>query len=265
MAKIRETKTASKSTTDSAPAPATPATTSEAPAVPAAIAAAPAPTQIAISPPVPGETVPTPPGGYTPADLAEYRGLLPKGSQLTALPDVIKELRRFTDYAEVFGKTAPPLPWVLQTFDAANQWSQMHVKNQTWDEYTRTQEAMAWKDVHFAMQRMQPALELAVKGDATVGTQNPALVRFFGAASVIAQKAVSTKKANQKKTENGELPTSGKVGKQRQKAAAKAALAEKNAAAQTAGNAVVSSTTPVATPPAATNGVAGSANGAAHS
>jgi len=126
MAKIRETKTASKSTTDSAPAPATPATTSEAPAVPAAIAAAPAPTQIAISPPVPGETVPTPPGGYTPADLAEYRGLLPKGSQLTALPDVIKELRRFTDYAEVFGKTAPPLPWVLQTFHAIASWVRVY-------------------------------------------------------------------------------------------------------------------------------------------
>ena len=82
----------------------------------------------------------------------------------------------------------------MQTFDAANQWSQMRVKNLAWDAHTRSQEAMAWRDDHSATERMQPALELAVK------------------------------KANKKKEAEGELATSGEVGKRRQRSAERAAL-----------------------------------------
>ncbi len=44
------------------------------------------------------------------------------------MPDVLAELARFTEYASIFGKTAPPLEYVVQTATAASQWSATCVK-----------------------------------------------------------------------------------------------------------------------------------------
>ena len=145
------------------------------------------------------------------------------------MPGVLKELTRFEDYAGVFGKTAPPLPAVMQTFQAASEWSATRAKAAAFDAYARDQEGMAWRDVHTFMDRMQPAFELAAQGDSTVGTQNPMLSRLFGAQKLIAQKALTTRKANDKLRAEGKLPSKGQVGKRRKKAAANAALEEQEA------------------------------------
>ncbi len=199
---------------------------------------------------------PTPPDGYTATDPTATRGVQPKSAQLAVMPEVIKELLRFTDYAEVFGKTAPPLASVLQTFQAAAQWSAMRVKSDTWEAFTRSQEGMSWRDVYAFMERMQPAFELAVQGDSSVGTLYPMIARLFGAQKLIAQKAVATKKANKKLAAEGKLPVKGAVGKRRKKAAANAAL-EERAAAVTAVTAPATS--------AETNGVSAATAAAAAS
>ncbi len=165
-----------------------------------------------------------PPEGFVPTDATAYRGVMPTTAQLAVMPGVVKELLRFTDYLIVFGKTAPPLAIVLQTFSAAMQWSQMRAKTDAWDVFCHAQEGMSWRDVHLLMEKLQPAFELAASADASVTADNPMLARLFGAAKLAARKGVVTKKANAKAKAEGKLPVSGKVGKARKKTAANAAL-----------------------------------------
>ncbi len=187
-----------------------------------------------VEPPPAGATIPPVPHGFIAAANGTFRGVLPKTAQLSVVGAVVAELKRFTDYVEVFGKTSAPLPTVMQTFDAASQWSAMRKQAAAWDAYCRTQEGNAWQDVRKYADRMQAAFELAASGDATVGARYPALARFFAAGKVSAQKAVLTRKANLKLEAEGKLPFKGGVGKRRKRAAADQALDEKLAAEHTA-------------------------------
>jgi hypothetical protein len=101
--------------------------------------------------PPPITAVPTPPEGFTNANPIDYRAMLPRNLELATMPDVLTELRRFADYAAVFGKTAPGLEFVEQTFTAATEWTEMRVKNEEWDRFSRTQEGAAWSDVRRIM------------------------------------------------------------------------------------------------------------------
>ncbi len=147
-----------------------------------------------IKPPPADANIPVPPEGVTNANGVYYRAALPKQLELAAMPDVLEELARFSDYTGVFGKTAPPLAYVTQTFTAASEWSAMRVKTQAWDKFSGTQEGAAWTDARQIMLAMGPALALAAKTDATIARQFPALIRLFGAKSVIAKRGVATRK-----------------------------------------------------------------------
>lgn len=178
-----------------------------------------------------GATASSPPEGVLAPRGSAYGGVAPKTAELAVLPDVVRELNRFADYVGVFGKTAPPLALVAQTFDAGAKWSAMRANASAWEQYYRAQEAMAWEDIRKLTVRLQHAFKLATEGDATIGTDNPALARFFGTATIRAQKAAVTRKANEKLIQEGKLPTKGGVGKRRKRAAADQLLAEKLAAA----------------------------------
>ena len=82
-------------------------------------------TVLYVNPPPPDGAIPVPPHGVQNANRVDYRALLPKNLELSTMPDVLGDLARFTEYTSVFGKTAPPLTFVEQTFDAATKWSAM--------------------------------------------------------------------------------------------------------------------------------------------
>jgi hypothetical protein len=185
---------------------------------------------IFINPPPATAEIPAPPDGFTATDGSEYRGVLPKATQLAVLGGAVQELGRFADYAQVFGRAAPSIDSMVQSFDAANQWSLMRVRTITWEGYCLQQEGLAWIDVRRLMDKIQPLFELAIASDASVGTQFPMLVKLFGAQRVIAQKAAATRKANLKAVAEGKAPVKGQVGKRRQRAAQKAALIAAEAA-----------------------------------
>jgi hypothetical protein len=195
------------------------------------------------------------PPSFVPVDMKYYSGILPKAAQLAVMAGAVQELKNFTDFIGVFGKTAPPQASVLQAFDIAAQWSSLHSKMTAYELFCASQEALSWKEVHDYMARLQPAFELAVKSDATVATEHPSLTRLFGAAKEIAAKGVATKKANKQLEAEGKPPIKGKAGKRRKTAAA-------NALFEAATKGQTQSTAPAA--PAAANGVT-AATGAATS
>jgi hypothetical protein len=199
-------------------------------------------TTIYVNPPPANATIPVPPAGSKNANRVDYRAMLPNSLELSTMPDVVAELARFTEYAAVFGKTAPALTFVEQTFDAATQWSANRVRTEAWDLYARSQEGASWSDVRSIIATLSPAFQLAVRSDATLARQFPAMVRLFDAKKVIAARGVATRKANKKAIAEGKPPTHGAVGKKAAKRAAKAALASAGAAAPGTASAVPAAT-----------------------
>ncbi len=127
---------------------------------------------------------------------------------------------------------------------------------QAWLKYSRMQEVAAWVSVRALITRLKPAFALAVTGDPSVGEENPSLKQLFGVRNAIAQRAVSTRRANAANEANGDPQFSGAIGKRRKKKAANAALAAQEAAnaalaAQEAANAA-SGAAPAAAPVATT-------------
>jgi hypothetical protein len=253
------------------PAAVTPAPVAPPAATPAPVAQPPASVAsiVFIKPPPADANIPTPPEGATNANGVDYRAALPKKLELSAMPDVVAELQRFANYTEIFGKTAPPLEYVLQTAIAAAEWSAMRVLTEAWDAYSRTQEGASWADFRIIMEAMSPALDLAVKTDGTVSRQYPAIVRLFDAKRVIAKRGVVTRQVNKQNVAKGKAPTRGKEA--RAISRAKAAAAKVGATLTLPGAPAPSAPPP---PPAPVADVApapapapanGATNGASHS
>jgi hypothetical protein len=154
----------------------------------------------------------------------DFRGLLPLTPELIALPLAIKDIAKFTNYDQVMGSKAPSLAQVTAAFAITNGWSETRTRADAWDQYARAQEGLSWTQLRRLISRMRPAFVLAVQADPALGVGLPVLSALLEAKKGIAQKGVSTKKANKKAVAEGKAPTHGKVGKASQKKAAKAAL-----------------------------------------
>jgi hypothetical protein len=203
-----------------APAPSTPvAASAPAPATP------PEDAKTFIAPPPADAKIPSVPDGFEPTTGASYRGIQPRTAELVALPLALRDLQRFANYSSVIGATAPPLAEVENTFDVTSQWSTMRKASSAWDAYCRDQEGIAWRSMRAMMGRLKPAFDLATKTNPSIGTSYAGLGALLDAKTVSAQKAAATKKKNKQSIAEGKEPTHGEVGKTRQKAAAKAALA----------------------------------------
>jgi len=260
------------STTEAATDTSNQAATPVAPSVSTAGATASASSIIFINPPPALSTIPAVPDGSQNTNRHDYVASLPRNLELAAMPDVIAELQRFTDYVTVFGKTAPPLAFVLQTATAAGGWSATRVKSATWDQYARSQEGVAWSDFRTIMDSLRPALALAVTTDGAIARTYPSLVRLFGAKSVIAQRGATTRAANRAAEAAGKPPVRGKLAKKarRLKSAAATLAAAGESVVLPPGSGVQVSIAPSApavstpAPTAPVTAVTGT-NGAAHS
>jgi hypothetical protein len=204
------------------PAPIATAATTPAPATPAAPTAP-------IAPPPTDANIPSVPDGFEPTNGTNYRGMQPQKAELVALPLAIRDLGNFASYATVIGTTAPPVDEVLSTFEVANEWSTMRNASSAWDQYSRDQEGIAWTIMRSMMDRLKPAFVLAAKTNPSIATKYAGLATLLGAKTVSAQKAAATKKKNKQDEAEGKTATHGQVGKAREKAAAKEALAQQNA------------------------------------
>jgi hypothetical protein len=210
--------------------------------------------------PPPTVKVPSPPDNYDPNASASYVAAQPKKAELATISSAVEELGKFADYAQVFGKTAPPVAHLVQTLQAAAGWSALLVASTLWVGYVRAGSAAAWQDARGLIEGLKAPFNLAVAQDPALASAFPALTRLLGVAKAISLKGASTRKANAKDVAEGKLPTHGKVGKKRKKEAAVASPAAAPIATRPTTPAAVPAAPVTATPapaaPAVTNGAA---------
>jgi hypothetical protein len=222
--------------------------------------------------------IPSPPAGFIPPNGDDYRGAMPKKSELVVLEDAVTELQNSKDFTAIFGRTLPSVAMIIGLFNGGAQWSSTRAKASAFDAYCRAQEGLVWIDVRSLMAKIKPVFEQAVIADSSLAGEFPSLGRLLAAQRAIAQRVVATRKANKKAKAKGEPETHGKAAKAKTKAAAKAALAAQIAAEGAGGAPVVAGSpapvvvpvatvAPVVTPiaaPVATSGVTPAAPGAAN-
>jgi hypothetical protein len=228
------------------------AATTPAPAATAAAVGNGTPPLIFLQPPPADAKIPVAPSGAAQPNASNYRSVIPKTTELAALPAAVENLKRFTNFAQVFALSGLPYAQVLQAFDVGNQWSTMRKATAAWDAFSMMEEGLAWGTIRSLMDRLAPLWEIATAADPSLAATYPALATLFSAKKAIAQKAVSTKKLNKEAIARGEEPTHGVVGKRRQKKAQKALAAAAKAAGLTTTPAVAASPAPAgAAPPSA--------------
>jgi hypothetical protein len=263
------------------PAAAAPPTVAASPSAPAGAAAAPAPAPAqSVGPPPATAIIPSVPSNFTPATPGEFRNVVPRQTELAAIPQALTDVSKFAEFDMVFGGIGFTQEEVEQILLMGSLWSAMRVATSAWDKYCVVMEGYAWQAIRALFLRMGKVYLVAVDANPKLVTTYPGLSALLGAKKVIAQKGASTRRLNKDAKAKGEPQNHGVVGKRRQRQAAKAALAAQNAAptslapAQpaTAPPASVAATTPpapapvaVATPAASAAPVNGALNGAAHS
>ena len=200
----------------------------------------------------PALVLPPLPKGVVTAPSAQIRAQLPRKEELELMPDAESEIARFQDYVGVFGKTAPSQAAMQQTLGSAYQWSLLRIQLNDWASFAQSQEATAWVNARGVIQRMAPALTLAIATDSQIGETSPSLGRLFGVRSSIAKRGAAVRSANAKLEDAGRAPYKGKAGKRRKKVDGEAALAAKLAAATPTSPVVVThaATSPVVSPAA---------------
>jgi hypothetical protein len=162
---------------------------------------------------------------YAPATPGEFKNVLPRASELTALAQALKDLAAFKGYQQMLGTTAPTYAEVVQALTIGAQWTSTRQVASRWDGYCVVQEGIAWRAIRLIMAELVPLFTLAAKANPKLLTQYPGLASLLGAKKAIAAKAVSTKRANKQAKAEGKPPVHGAVGKRNQRKAEKAALA----------------------------------------
>jgi len=230
------------------------------------LAASPAPvvsagSVVSVQGPPKGTAIPAVPDDYVPATPGEFAAVVPRQSELSALPQALIDLSNFTDYAATLGATAPDVEEMRQSLGVGAQWSTMRQASTKWEGYASLQEGTAWKSIREQMDTLRPSFELAAKRNPKLVVKYAGLAKLLGAKRVIAQKGASTRMANKKAVAEGKTPVHGKVGKQRQRAAEKGALAAADVASTALAVTPVATPTP-ASPPVAAGAAVAPANGA---
>ncbi len=216
---------------------------------------------LVVKPPPADANIPSVPDGAEPTNGNDYRGIVPKRSELAVLGDAVSELGKSAEFSAVFGRTMPSVTYIIQVLTAANQWSLMRNKTDAWDLYARTQEGFSWMTARALMAKMKPVFEATASANADVATQFRSLGLLLGAAKVIAKRGATTRKGNAKSTAKGEAPTKGAVAKRVREATK--VVADHAAAAASAAPEVTEAPAPVTAeasgtaPPAVTAPVAG--------
>jgi hypothetical protein len=194
-----------------------------------ATASTPATTIVTIALPPAGVTIPTPPANYTPATPGEFRGIVPRKGELTALPQALIDLSSFIGFDQTMGAVAPTQAEVEQALTTGAEWTAMCQATTTWLGYAFLMQGLAWRLIRTQMDSLRPAYTLAVKRNPKLAEQYGGLAKLLTVLSTSAQAGAAARKANKQAVAEGKAPIHGKVGKQRQRKAEKAAFATANA------------------------------------
>ncbi len=181
--------------------------------------------------------IPIPPTDFTPAAPGEFRAIVPRKAELTALSQALADLSRFSTFDQTMGALAPTLADVTAALKAGAQWTAMVQATSLWASYANLMQGLAWRSIRVQMDSLRPAFVLAKKRNPKLAEQFSGLSRLLAVPAAVAKVAVATKAANAKAEAAGQAPNHGKVGKARQRRAEKAALAAASQpAATTASN-----------------------------
>jgi hypothetical protein len=184
---------------------------------------------VTVALPPAGVTIPTPPSNYTPATPGEFRGIVPRKAELTALPQALIDLSSFIGFDQTMGAIAPTQAEVQQALTAGAEWAAMCQATITWLGYATLMQGLAWRLIRTQMDSLRPAYSLAVKRNPKLAEQYGGLAKLLTVLSTSAQSGAAARKANKQAVAEGKAPIHGKVGKQRQRKAEKAAFATANA------------------------------------
>jgi hypothetical protein len=164
----------------------------------------------------------------TPAwDSRLRRGYYPNRRELATMPNVAKELARFSDYANVLGSPFLPARTVAASIDVALLWRHEREAAAAWFAYAQGQDVRAWAGTMKLLHEAGPALTNAMKKDPKLARAYPWLAALFAEAHVTAKKANATKakKARAKSKAEADAATAAAVEAARVKGVAAATSA----------------------------------------
>jgi hypothetical protein len=138
------------------------------------------------------------PAGFVPPDYRDFLGFRPTSRELGAAGAAIADLQRFSDYLTVLGSAAPPAASIAAALSLGTEWRAMRDTTESWDEYARAQDAMAWKNALTLLDELKPLFLNAVAKSAVLASQYPGLTQLFDAQRAPAKQAVATRKRNAK-------------------------------------------------------------------
>jgi len=142
----------------------------------------------------PDVTIPAPPSAFVPFELAEYRGYFPKGTQLSAIPEAIVDLERFTDYSPQLGAAAPSLELLILLLKQELQWAELRRSTEAFLVYARSMEVLTWKRVRGNLDQLDRVYQAVVAQHPAFGEKHRGLARLLGATKEIGQRGAATRK-----------------------------------------------------------------------
>jgi len=160
----------------------------------------------------PDVQIPPVPAGFVPVNPLDLKGFRPMASEIAVVSDAVLELQNFTNYAAVFGMTAPDQTMLVQLLDIAAQWTALLTASTNWEIYVKSESGLAWKDALVQMEALKAPFQLAVTRTPSLMMQYPALGRFLGAKKVVAKRAASARAKNKKAKAAHAPPATGTGG-----------------------------------------------------
>jgi hypothetical protein len=161
-------------------------------------------------------SVPTPLGVRK---MREFMGYRPTRMEQRAARIASAELRRFSDYATVFGAYGPDPIAMADAFDVAERWRLYRGRVEALEAYVRVEDASAWKEALTYVKQLRPFFDSALLRQPKLADKYPGLALLFSAPKAVGKTASKTK---------------AKKKKAKAKVAAAAAKAEATAAAKVA-------------------------------
>ena len=146
----------------------------------------------------PAADIPSVPAGFVAPNYRDFLGFHPSSRELGAASMAITDLQRFSDYLTVLGSAAPPAAAIAAALTLGTEWRAMRDSTESWDQYARAQDAMAWKNALTLVDELKPLFLNAVAKNATLASQYPGLTQMFDAQKAPAKQAVATRKRNAK-------------------------------------------------------------------
>ncbi len=102
---------------------------------------------------------------------------MPKKAELAVLEDAVAELKAFSEFTSVFGRTIPSIDILVAMFDGGAQWSSSRAKARAYDAYCHTQEGLVWLDLRKLMAKVRPVFEQAIATDPCEGRREAVSLR----------------------------------------------------------------------------------------